>query len=195
LDGTSVTIGGEPAYVEYISGGQLVVQVPSDIGTGPQRVVVTTSIGTSVPYVMSVEPLKPGLYAPALTNLGGTQYVWALLPDGSIALPTGSVPGVVSRPANPGETMVMFGVGFGPVSPAIPAGQTVQQENQLAEPFHVFFGGVPAAAINYAGLAPSAIGLYQFNVVVPNVPSGSAVPLTFTLGNETGPQSLFTAVN
>jgi uncharacterized protein (TIGR03437 family) len=195
LDGTSVTIGGEPAYVEYISGGQLVVQVPSDIGTGPQRVVVTTSIGASVPYVMSVEPLKPGLYAPALTNLSGTQYVWALLPDGSIALPTGSVPGVVSRPANPGETMVMFGVGFGPVSPAIPAGQTVQQDNQLVEPFHVFFGGVPAAAINYAGLAPSAIGLYQFNVVVPNVSSGSAVPLTFTLGNETGAQSLFTAVN
>ena len=34
LDGTSVTIGGEPAYVEFIAGGQLNVQVPSDIGTG-----------------------------------------------------------------------------------------------------------------------------------------------------------------
>jgi uncharacterized protein (TIGR03437 family) len=195
LDGTSVTIGGEPAYVEYISPGQLNVQVPSDIGTGPQRVVVTTSIASSVPYVLGVEPLEPGLYAPALTNVGGTQYVWAQLTDGSIALPTGAVSGIVTRPANPGETMVMFGVGFGAVSPAVPAGQTVQQDNALVEPFHVFFGGVPAAAISYAGLAPSAIGLYQFNVVVPNIPSGSAIPLTFTLGNETGAQSLFIAVN
>jgi len=194
LDGTSVTIGGQPAYVEYISSGQLVVQVPSDIGTGPQRLVVTTSIGSSVPYVMSVEPLEPGLFAPALTNVGGTQYVWALLPDGSLALPAGSVSGVLSRPAKPGEIMVMYGVGFGAVSPSIPAGQTVQKLNALAEPFHVLFGGAPAT-VDYAGLAPGSIGLYQFNVVVPNVGSGNAIPLTFTLGNETGAQSLFIAVN
>ena len=195
LDGTSVTIGGEPAYVEYISGGQLVVQVPSDIGTGPQRVVVTTSLGSSVPYVLGVEPLEPGLFAPSTLNVGGVQYVWAQLSDGSIALPAGSVAGLASRPANPGETMVMYGVGFGPVSPSIPAGQIIQQRNQVAETFNIFFGGVPAAAVSYAGLAPGAVGLYQFNVVVPSISSGSAIPLTFKLGNETGPQTLFTAVN
>jgi uncharacterized protein (TIGR03437 family) len=196
LDGTYVTIGGEPAFVAYISSGQLNVQVPSDIGTGPQQVVVTTSLGSTVPYTLGVEPLEPGLYAPSLTNVGGTQYVWALLPDGSIVLPAGSVPGVVSRPANPGETIVMYGVGFGPVSPAIPAGQIVQQDSQLLEHINVLFGGVPAASpLPYAGLAPGEIGLYQFNVVVPNIARSNAVPLTFTLGNETGVQALFTAVN
>jgi uncharacterized protein (TIGR03437 family) len=194
LDGVSVTIGGQPAAVEYISGSQLNVQVPSNIGTGPQRVVVTTSLGSSVPYVMSVEPLEAGLYAPSLTNVGGTQYVWALLPDGSIALPTGSVAGVTSRPAKPGETMVMFGVGFGAVSPSIPAGQIVQEKNVLVEPFQVQFGGTPGI-VSYAGLAPSAIGLYQFNVVVPTVANSNTVPLTFTLGNGTGAQTLVTAVH
>jgi uncharacterized protein (TIGR03437 family) len=196
LDGTYVTIGGEPAFVEFISGGQLDVQVPSDIATGPQRLVVTTGLGSSVPYVLAVSPLEPGLYVPSFTNVGGTQYVWAMLPDGSIALPSGSVPGVVSRPAKPGETMVMFGVGFGPVTPSIPAGQTVQANNQLAEPFNFLFGGVPASLpLPYAGLAPGAVGLYQFNVVVPNVANGNAIPLTFTLGNGTGAQTLVTAVH
>jgi uncharacterized protein (TIGR03437 family) len=195
LDGTTVTIGGQFAYVEFIAGGQLDVQVPSDIGTGPQRVVVTTSIGSSLPYVLGVSPLEPGLYAPSFTNINGTQYVWAMLPDGSIALPPGSVPGVTSREAKPGEIMVMYGVGFGPVIPSIPAGQIVQQSNQLAETFNVQFAGVSAAGIPYAGLAPGAIGLYQFNVVVPNLANSDTIPLTFKLGNESGTQTLFTAVH
>jgi len=168
--------------------------VPSNIGTGPQRVIVTTSLGSTLPYILGVEPLQPGLYAPSYTNVGGKQYVWAQLPDGSIALPAGSAPGFVTRPANPGETMVMFGVGFGPVSPAIPAGQIVQKATSLLEPFTVQFGGTQAT-VSFAGLAASAVGLYQFNVVVPNVPANNAVPLTFKLGNETGVQTLFTAVN
>ncbi len=135
-----------------------------------------------------------GCSHPPFTNVGGTQYVWALLPDGSLALPTGSVSGVTSRPANPGRDhgdvrgWVRRGVSF------YPRRSDVQQVNKLAEPFHVLFGGVPAT-VDYAGLAPGFIGLYQFNVVVPNIGSGSAIPLTFTLANETGAQTLFIAVN
>ncbi|MGH9664972.1 MAG: hypothetical protein ACRD9L_11160 [Bryobacteraceae bacterium] len=54
--------------------------------------------------------------------------------------------------------------------------------------------GQTEAATSYAGLAPSAIGLYQFNVVVPSVPANDAVPLTFTLGGVSGTQTLYTAV-
>jgi uncharacterized protein (TIGR03437 family) len=194
LDGTSVTVGGVPAYVEFISANQLNVQVPSNIGTGPQRVIVTTSLGSSLPYVLGVEPLEPGLYAPSLTNIGGNQYVWAMLPDGSLALPPGSVPGVVGREAKPGETIVMYGVGFGPVSPSIPAGQIVQESNTVAEPLQVLFAGTPGF-VSYSGLAPMAIGLYQFNVIVPTIANSDTVPLVFKLGNEFGAQTLFTAVH
>ncbi len=193
LDGTSVTIGGESAYVAFIGSNQVNVQVPTDIATGPQQLVVQTGSGASPPETVAVEPLQPGLYAPGSSNIGGMQYVWAQLSDGSIVLPLGASSNVPSRPAKVGETMVMYGVGFGPVTPAIPAGQIVQQSNQLAEAFHMEFDGVPAT-INYAGLAPGSVGLYQFNVVVPNVGAGSAIPLTFTVANYPGQQTLYTAV-
>lgn len=193
LDGTYVTIGGEPAYVSFIGSGQVNVQVPTDIGTGPQRVVVNTVAGASLPAIIAVEPLQPGLYTPASSNIGGVQYVWGQLPDGSIMLPSGASSSAPSRPAKPGETMVMYGVGFGPVTPAIAAGQIVQQDNNLAESFHVQFGGVPAT-VSYAGLAPGSIGLYQINVVVPNVGAGNKIPLTFTVANYTGQQTLYAAV-
>ena len=50
------------------------------------------------------------------------------------------------------------------------------------------------AAVSYAGLAPGMIGLYQFNVVVPDTAPGDAVPLTFSVGLSTGQQVLYTAV-
>jgi uncharacterized protein (TIGR03437 family) len=194
LDGTSVTIGGQPAYVAFIGNQQLNVQVPSDIATGPQRIVVYTGAGQSAPIQpIAVEPLQPGLYAPATSKIGGMQYVWAQLGDGSIVLPSGASGSAPSRPAKVGEIVTMYGVGFGPVSPTIPAGQIVQQSNTLAERFNIQFGGVPAT-VSYAGLAPGAVGLYQFNVAVPNVGAGSAIPLTFTVANYTGQQTLYTAV-
>jgi uncharacterized protein (TIGR03437 family) len=38
------------------------------------------------------------------------------------------------------------------------------------------------------------VGLYQINVLVPNIPSSDAVPLTFTLNGVTGTQTLYTSV-
>jgi uncharacterized protein (TIGR03437 family) len=102
--------------------------------------------------------------------------------------------GTAARPARPGETMVLYGVGFGPVTPDDDAGDVVQHDNNLVLPFQVFFGGTPAA-VSYAGLAPGSVGLYQFNVVVPdNAPAGDAVPLTFALNGSVGQQVLYTAV-
>ena len=74
-------------------------------------------------------------------------------------LPPNSIPGVTSRQAKPGDTIVMYGVGFGPVTPSIPAGQIVQQNNSLATPVTFSFGGTPAAAPRYEGLAQTYVGL------------------------------------
>jgi uncharacterized protein (TIGR03437 family) len=43
-------------------------------------------------------------------------------------------------------------------------------------------------------LSPGMIGLYQFNVVVPDTTPGDAVPLTFSVGPSAGQQVLYTAV-
>jgi len=57
----------------------------------------------------------------------------------------------------------------------------------------VSIGGTPAT-LQYAGLSPGAVGLYQFNVVVPTVLSGNSVPVTFSLGGQAGTQTLYIAV-
>jgi uncharacterized protein (TIGR03437 family) len=63
----------------------------------------------------------------------------------------------------------------------------------LTNSVDISFGGA-SAAISYAGLAPQLVGLYQFNVVVPSVAAGNAVPLTFTLNGAPGAQTLYIAI-
>jgi uncharacterized protein (TIGR03437 family) len=54
--------------------------------------------------------------------------------------------------------------------------------------------GSTQASIAFAGLSQGSLGLYQFNVFVPDIPDGDAVPLTFTLNGAPGPSTLYLAV-
>ncbi len=197
LDGVQVGIGGQKAFINYIAAnpGQINAQLPSNIATGGTlQLMVTNANGTSAPYKLTVNPTEPGLLAPASFQIGGKQYVVALLNDGvTYILPPGSIPGVTSRQASPGDTILMYGIGFGTVTPDSPAGQIVTQSNQLSQPLQIVFGQTPAQ-ISYAGLAPGFVGLYQFNVVVPPVPDNDLVPVTFNLGGVAGTQALYIAV-
>lgn len=194
LDATSVSIGGQAAFVAYISPGQVNVQVPSTLGLGPQSVTVTNGSGTSSSYVLDVSAAAPGLLAPGSFDIGGTQYVVALFPDNATyVLPVGAIPGVVSRPAKPGDVIVLYGVGFGPVTPNISAGQLVEEGSTLTSNLQVSIGDTPCT-LEYEGLAPGEIGLYQFNLVVPNVTAGEAIPFTFSLGGVVGTQTLYIPV-
>jgi uncharacterized protein (TIGR03437 family) len=194
LDGTYVTIGGQRAFLDYISPGQVNAQVPSNIGTGSLAVIVTTAAGASPALPLTVNAEEPGFLAPPSFKVGSTQYVVALFPDNAtFVAPPGAISGVTSRRAKPGDIIQMYGIGFGAVTPNIPAGQIVGQLNTLTTPFHILFGGIEATQ-QYDGLAPNAVGLYQFNVVVPNVAASDAVPVTFTLAGVAGAQTLYIAV-
>jgi len=195
LAGTKVTIGGQAAFIAYASPGQVNAVVPSNVGTGQQQITVTTAIGTSAPYTVTVNPTAAGLLAPGYLNIGGMQYVGALFTDWqTLVAPPGAIPGYTSRRARPGDVLIIFGIGFGPVTDNTPAGQIDQNLNStLATPFRLFFGSTPVE-IQFAGLAPSLVGVYQFNVVVPNIPPSDAVPVTFTLGGVNGAQTLYTSV-
>lgn len=194
LGGTTVTIGGRLAFIDYVSPTQVNAQVPSDVPPEPQPVVVTTAGGSSAAYTVQVNPIQPGLLAPPAFQLNGNQYIVALYPDGvTYVLPPGITNAVPTRLTKPGDTIVLYGVGFGPVTPNTPAGQIVQQANTLQSPIQVFFAGTPAR-VTYNGLTPTFVGLYQFNVVVPNVAASNAVPLTFSVGSTTGSQNMVIAV-
>ncbi|MFB3776161.1 MAG: hypothetical protein ACE141_01085 [Bryobacteraceae bacterium] len=194
LGGTRVRIGGVDAFLSYVSPTQVNALVPFGVSAGSQQVTVSTAGGTSAPYTITVNPTQPGLYAPPVFKVGGRQYAGALSADGSeFLLPSGSVAGMASRRARPGETIVLYGVGFGRVTPAMDAGQLVQQANTLADPVEIFIGGT-RAMVTYQGLAPGTTGLYQFNVVVPPTAAGDAVPITLSQGGTAATQTLYTAV-
>ncbi|MEN6604459.1 MAG: IPT/TIG domain-containing protein [Bryobacteraceae bacterium] len=195
LEGTRVTIDGQPAYIAYVSPGQLNVQLPSNLAAGQKQLTVTTSAGTSTAYSVTVNSTQPGVYAPSLFKLSGMQFAGAVFPDGAtFALPSGAVQGISARPARPGEAITLYGVGFGPVTPNFPAGEVVQALNSTEYPLEVYVGGA-RAAVTYAGLAPNAVGVYQINLVVPTVAESGNQALTFTLGGISGSQKLYVAVD
>jgi uncharacterized protein (TIGR03437 family) len=157
-------------------------------------VIVSTANGVSNSYMVMANEEEPGLLAPSSFLIGGKQYAAALLPDGvTYALPAANNIGGPSRPAHVGETITLYGIGFGPVTPNIPAGQIVQQTNTLSLQLQVGFGGY-GGTLKFSGLAPAAVGLYQINVVVPSISASDAVPLTFNLGGNDGTQKLYVAV-
>jgi uncharacterized protein (TIGR03437 family) len=186
LSGTRVTIGGQPTFVSYVSPGQVNVQVPDTLAAGTHDVILTTPEGSSVAYKLTVEDVQPGLFAPASLTANGKQYAGVMLADGTLAT-------AGSRRAKPGDTVTLYGIGFGSVAPDPAPGEIVRSANSVVMPLQVFFGDVQAN-VTYAGLAPGALGLYQINVVVPAIPTNDAVPLTFKLNGAAGQQALYTAI-
>jgi uncharacterized protein (TIGR03437 family) len=197
LDNTSVTIDGRKAFVQYVSPGQVNALLPSDVGTGQVQVTLANTAGTSNSYTLTVNQVQPGLFAPASFKIGDKQYVAAFVgPDyrSTFALPTGAIPGRPSRPARQGETLVIYAMGLGPVNPSILAGTLFSGATNLTLPLEISFGNT-AANVVYKGLAPGFTGLYQLNVVVPQVPDIDAVPLTLKLNGVPGTQTLYIAVH
>jgi hypothetical protein len=97
LDGVEVSIAGQKAFVNYIvaNPGQVNVQLPSNIPTGTQQIVVMNKNGTSAPFNVTVNATEPGLLAPASFKVGGKQYVVAFHADNvTYVLPTGAISGI-----------------------------------------------------------------------------------------------------
>jgi uncharacterized protein (TIGR03437 family) len=193
LGGTTATVAGQPAYVYFVTPGQVDVQVPSGIAAGLQPLVLTTAGGSSLPYMVTVNTVEPGVLAPPAFNISGKQNVVALESNTlTYVLPT-SVAGVSTTQARVGDSLTLYGIGFGTVTPNIPAGQVVQTLSQLTSSLQITFGGVPCT-ITYQGLAPNYVGLYQFNVTVPNIPANTATPVVFTVNGVAVPQTLYIAI-
>jgi uncharacterized protein (TIGR03437 family) len=167
LQGVSVTVNGLPAYVDYISPTQINALAPDDDTVGPVPIQVTTAGQTS-----NTVTVQKSLFAPAFLTFDGT-HAAALHADYSLVGPPNLLPGAATTPAQPGETILMYGVGFGPTNPPQPSGQLVTAAAPLAKSVQITIGG-ETAAVAFAGLAQGA-GLYQLNVTVPNdLPNGDA---------------------
>lgn len=183
LDGVGVTVDGMPAIVDYISPTQVNVLTDPSTMSGPVSVRVTVNGVTSAPFTVNAQAASPAFF-----TFGGTSYVAATHADGTYLGPSTLYPGITT-PAKPGETIVLYGNGFGAVTPAITAGSLTQTGNLAKLP--VFqIGGVPAT-VQFAGVVSP--GLFQFNVVVPTSLGDGDQPITATSnGLSTQPGVLLT---
>jgi uncharacterized protein (TIGR03437 family) len=183
LDNVQVAINGKNAAVRFISPGQVNVQAPGDSATGPVNVTVTNCTGTSPPLSVSKADLVPGVLA---FTVNDKQYLEAFTLGGAFT-------GNPNAPAKPGDIIVAYGIGFGDTTPSTTPGTIVPAINSLANPFTVLFGTAPDPKPLYAGLGPGFVGLYQFDLTVPQLADGD-YPITFQVGNVKVAQTLLFTV-
>ena len=179
-DVKGVTINGVPAYIYFISPGQINVLAPDDPATGRLAVQVTNSQGSSNSFTVSKQTVAPALFA--FSQRGGIYgVIQASLSYGLVGPPLLIGPTTTTAVAVPGEQLILYGTGMGPVSPPQPTGKLVEAPAPTATPVTVTIGGRPAT-VQFAGLIGS--GLYQINVIVPIISSGDALIVVSVNGTQ-----------
>jgi len=186
LNGVSVNVNGKPAYIYYISPEQINALAPDDAAEGPVSLVVSTPRGASTPVIVDKRNYAPAFFTFDPEN---RRYVAAVHADGTYLGKLDLFSGVTTKPAKPGEIIILFGTGFGSTDPACPAGELVMQAANLSASATVKIGGVMAPLV-FAGLIAS--GLYQFNVTVPDIADGDQSVIAEVGGVQTPANSFIT---
>lgn len=193
LDEVGVTVNGVPAYVYFVSKNQVNVQVPSGVPTsGFVPVVIAYKGQASGSVTLQLKAVAAGLLAPAAFKVEDKQYAAAQHANLSF-VSNGNIPGVGAAPALPGETLTFYGTGFGSVTPATLAGRIVTGLAPITNSLEFKIGGI-TSQVQYAGLAPGLVGLYQLNVTVPAAVASGDQPVEVTVGDELISQKLFLSV-
>ncbi|HEY4086162.1 MAG TPA: IPT/TIG domain-containing protein [Bryobacteraceae bacterium] len=154
IDGVSVTIGGQPAAVYFVSSTQVNALAPSNLPLGPADVVVTNNGTPSAAFSANVVPSSPSFFYYAA---GGNLYPLAVHLDGTLV----GDPAVQSnaRKAQPGETLEFFANGI-----AAAQGGVIAPVTQFPQEISISGGGAPITAS-----APALIfaGEFQVNGTLP----------------------------
>lgn len=186
LDGMSVSIGGKATYVVAVTSNQINVLTPAALGTGSMTVTVTTVAGTSAPFVVTSQSVEPALFGWPATQVVATHldYSYAAK-NGTLAIPT--------VPAKPGETITLWGTGFGPTTPFAPDGQIVPPGSYNLSDVSVTVGGQPATVLG-AALSPGLADVYQIAIQVPSGLSNGDYLVVATVNGAPSPISVLLTV-
>lgn len=188
LGGTSVTINGKLAYLWFVSPGQINLQAPDDTTTGSVSVVVNTPAGAATSTV-TLAPVSPSF------SLLDGKHVAGVIPrsNGSgaygggaydIVGPTGTSLGYKTVAAKAGDTVEIYGVGFGPVNTFVPAGAPYTGSDPTNNPVQFRINNI-AVTPSYSGI--TSAGLYQFNLQIPSGAGTGDVALTATVSGAQTP--------
>jgi uncharacterized protein (TIGR03437 family) len=187
IDSVSVNVGGKPAFIYYVSPTQISALAP-DGGIGALSVTVTNGYGTSAPSTVASQAVGPAFFL-----LAG-KYAIATRLDFSLVVQNGTVQGLTTAPARPGDVIILWGTGFGPTSPSAPVGVVLPSDKtySTANPVTVTVGDIPAHVYG-AALAPGFAGLYQIAIQVPvSAPDGDLPVVATVSGTQSPARTLIT---
>lgn len=192
-DGVQVLVNGLAAPMVYESAGELSFQVPFTV-SGSATIQVTSSASgaklSSAIVTVPVAATVPGLYSADGTG-SGTGYYYDVSQS--------SLGTEFSKPVQAGDTVVMYGTGFGATSPVVAAGIRGPDPVAACAPVTVTVGTV-SATVQVAGLEPNdspAQGTPGSDEVEFTVPSGLAAgtyPVVVTVGGVNSQPALILVV-
>jgi uncharacterized protein (TIGR03437 family) len=183
VDGVGVTVGGQNAYVYYISPAQINFIVPEG-PAGPQQVVVTNSAGASPAVMATVATVGPAFFGWPNNQVVATRQ------DFSLAVASGTFSGTTTTPAKPGDVIILWGTGFGPTNPSPGQGEETPTNPTYSTdtPPMVEIDNL-SATVYGAALAPGFAGLYQVAIQVPTSLGNGNWPIVATIGGVSSPSS------
>ena len=185
LAGARVLFDDVPAPLVNVSATQLSTIVPYEVaGKTSTSVQLVFNGQTSAPLSIPVVAAVPALFS---ANESGQGQGAILNQDGSHNSD--------SNPANPGDTIVLFGTGEGQTILAGVTGQIAATNlPKPVLPVSVTIGGLPAD-LAYYGAAPSLVaGLFQIDARLPAGISPGDQPVIVTVGSAGSRQNLTVAV-
>ena len=188
FDGVSLTVGGKPAYLSYITPTQINFIVP-DVGSGTQQVIVKNSAGASAAFDAQVHSTGPAFFLWPDNQAVATSLTYTLLAE------SGTFPGATTAPAKPGDVVVLWGTGFGPTDPADPVGEETPGKPTYSTTTlpTVTLNGV-SVKVYGAALAAGDGGLYQVAIQVPSSMADGNWEVEASIGGEKSPSGVVLAV-
>lgn len=192
LGNVQVLVNGSPAPLYYVSRQQINFQMPYETSVAQIATVQIVNTGTAG-NIRSVqaETSNPHILVWAPAQASGGYGIIVNADDNTLSLPaTDTGLGRSTRPSRPGDVITIYCTGLGQTTPSAQDGQAASSSPLMnTAPVTVAFssGGAPVTAkSSFAGLTPTLVGLYQVNVTIPsNVPTGTSVSLSITLGAST----------
>ncbi len=174
LAGIKLSIGDVDLPLFFAGTGQVNAQVPTTLTANSTVSLLarafngTTETADSVPVTLTVAANTPGIFIAAES---GAPNQGAILNNPALQVVD------AAHPATVGDVITIYCTGLGATSPT-PATGGASTAAQTTNPVTVTFGISAPVAVQYAGLTPGFVGLYQVNVAVPaGLTPGSAVPV------------------
>lgn len=184
LGGTQVYLGDKLLPLQVVSSSQINAIVPYNAPVNAQQQLMVVQNGSVSPSeTVVVAPAQPAVFAQDQSGTGAGAILTVSVAKGTVTLNT------PSAPAHAGDILEVYCTGLGIVSPSVPAGSAAPASplSYTTNTVTATLGG-QAAQVQFAGLAPGFVGLYQVNVIVPSgLTPGSAVPLVLTDTNASSP--------